>query len=200
MPLESSEAKQSLVDVPTIQEMLLKVIRARSENSIVRASGLKNAKLEEVANKDDYLYGHWMALILVSGTGIRIILKIHFDSNTGRRMLANKIRRKPEDVDERMAIDHVRETCNLLAGAVKSSLSHAGVITGISIPLVTSGFDEAVFSDKIDSRKLQDVWKISFDGGEVVCSSVSDVLNWNEFAQLQLNDPVPESDGDGEFL
>jgi CheY-specific phosphatase CheX len=200
MPLDSSEAKQSLVDVPAIQEMLLKVIRARSETSLVRSSALKHAALEEVANKDDFLYGHWMALILVSGTGIRIILKIHFDSITGRKMLASKIRRKPEDIDERMAIDHMRETCNLLAGAVKSSLSHAGVITGISIPLVTSGFDEAVFSDKIDNRKLQDVWKISFEGGEVVCSSVSDILNWNEFAQLQLNDPVPESDGDGEFL
>ncbi len=200
MPLESSEAKQSQVDTATIQETLLKVIRARSETSLSRSSALKNAVVEEVSNRDDFLYGHWMSLILVSGTGIRIILKVHFDTTTGRKMLANKMRRKPEDLDERMAIDHVRESTNLFAGALKSSLSHAGIITGISIPLVTSGFDEAVFSDKIDSRKLHDVWKVRWDGGEVVCSCVSDILSWNEFSGLQLEDPVPEADADGEFL
>jgi len=171
------------------------------ENTIVRASALKNHSLQEVTNADDFLFGHWMSLILVSGSAIRIILKVHFDTGTARRMLANKLKRKFEDIDDRMAMDHMREMCNLMAGSLKAALTDAGIITGISIPLVTSGFDEAVFSDKVDPRKILDVWKIVWDSGELTCASVSDVLSWNDFTDLHIETgKKAEDDGEGEFL
>ncbi len=200
MGAESSEAKKAVVDTSAVKEVLKHVIRHRVGNTIVRASGLKEHKLQEVSNSDDFLYGHWMSLILVSGSAVRVILKVHFDTATGRGILANKLKKKPEDIDDRMAMDQMREMCNLMAGALKAAFNNAGIITGISIPLVTSGFDEAVFSDKIDPRKIHDVWKISWPTGELACSSVSDILSWNDFVDLKVDDEHKEDEGDGEFL
>jgi|GEM_PF-3514613 CheY-specific phosphatase CheX len=201
MPPDSAEARKAVVDTSVVKETLKQVIRGRVENTIVRASALKNHSLQEVTNADDFLFGHWMSLILVSGSAIRIILKVHFDTGTARRMLANKLKRKFEDIDDRMAMDHMREMCNLMAGSLKAALTDAGIITGISIPLVTSGFDEAVFSDKVDPRKILDVWKIVWDSGELTCASVSDVLSWNDFTDLHIETgKKAEDDGEGEFL
>lgn len=200
MALETSEAKKAVVDTTAVKEVLKEVIRNRVENTVVRASALKDHKLQEVANADDFLYGHWMSLILVSGSAIRVILKVHFDTSTARSMIANKLRKKLEDIDDRMAMDHMRELCNLMAGSLKAAFNHAGIITGISIPLVTSGFDEAVFSDKLDPRKIYDVWRITWAEGEIALSSVSDILSWNEFAELKLEDTNNDEEGDGEFL
>jgi CheY-specific phosphatase CheX len=201
MPPESAEARKAVVDTSVVKDTLKQVIRGRVENTIVRASALKNHSLQEVANSDDFLFGHWMSLILVSGSAIRVILKVHFDTGTARRMLANKLKKKLEDIDDRMAMDHMREMCNLMAGSLKAALTDAGIITGISIPLVTSGFDEAVFSDKVDPRKILDVWKIVWDSGELTCASVSDVLSWNDFTDLQIEKPkTADDDGEGEFL
>ncbi len=200
MGAESSEARKAVVDTSAVKDVLKQVIRFRVENTIVRASGLKNHKLQEVSNSDDFLYGHWMSLILVSGSAVRVILKVHFDTDTGRSILANKLKKKLEDIDDRMSMDHMREMCNLMAGALKAAFNNAGIITGISIPLVTSGFDEAVFSDKIDPRKIHDVWKITWPEGEIACSSVSDVLSWSDFAGLTIDDEHKEDEGDGEFL
>ncbi len=201
MAQESAEAKKLVVDTTAVKETLKTVIRERIENTIVRASALKSHKVQEVANSDDFLYGHWMSLILVSGSAIRVILKVHFDTSTSRSMLANKLKKRIEDIDDRMAMDHMREMCNLMAGSLKAAFNNAGIITGISIPLVTSGFDEAVFSDKIDPRKIHDVWKITWPTGEIALSSVSDILSWNEFANLGTEESSnSQDDGDGEFL
>ncbi len=200
MGAESAEARKAVVDTSAVKEVLKQVIRHRVENTIVRASALKDHKLQEVSNADDFLYGHWMSLILVSGSAIRVILKIHFDTGTSRGMLAGKLKKKLDDIDDRMAMDHMREMCNLMAGALKAAFNNANIITGISIPLVTSGFDEAVFSDKIDPRKIHDVWKITWPDGELACSSVSDVLSWNDFSDLKVDDEKQDDEGDGEFL
>ena len=200
MGLESLEVKVAVVDTSSVKDVLKQVIRSRVENTFGRASGLKDYKLQECANDDDYLYGHWMSLILVSGSAIRVILKVHFDTGTGRLILANKLKKRIEDIDDRIAMDHMREMCNLMAGSLKGAFNSAGIITGISIPLVTSGFDEAVFSDKIDPRKIHDVWRISWAEGEVVCSSVSDILAWNDFSELKVEIEQSADEGGGEFL
>lgn len=201
MPPKSAEALNSVVDAQVVQDRLKQVIRGRIENTIVRASALKNHSVVEVANPDDFLFGHWMSLILVSGSAIRVILKLSFDTATARIILANKLNKKFEDIDERIAMDQMREMCNLMAGSLKAAFTEAGIITGISIPLITSGFDEAVFSDKVDPGKILDVWKIVWESGELTCSTASDVLSWNDFKNLQIEKAQAEDgDGEGEFL
>jgi CheY-specific phosphatase CheX len=200
MGAESAEVRKAVVDISAVKAVLKQVIRFRVENTIMRASALKDHRLQEVSNSDDFLYGHWMSLILVAGSAVRVILKLHFDASTSRRMLAGKLKKKHEDIDDSMAMDHMREMCNLMAGALKSAFNRANIVTGISIPLVTSGFDEAVFSDKIDPRKIYDVWKITWPDGELACSSVLDVLSWNDFSDLKIDDDTKADEGDGEFL
>ena len=139
-------------------ENLKRMIRSKVESTLIRSARLEQAETEEVENKDDFVYGHWMAFILISGSSVRVMLKLHFSAKAARSMLGNKVRKEQDpEVLERMAMDFMKEQCNLMAGALKSSFNNSQIITGLSIPLVTRGFDEAVFSDKVDHSKIKDV-------------------------------------------
>ncbi|NRA67604.1 MAG: hypothetical protein HRU19_24195 [Pseudobacteriovorax sp.] len=175
---------------------LKKLIRAKVESTIVKSARLEDSKIIEVENLDDYVYGHWMAFILISGSSVRTMLKVHFNGSTARAMLGTKVRRvKDPKALERMAMDFMKEQCNLMAGALKTAFNSAQIITGLSIPLVTRGFDEAVFSDKVDHSKINDVWKLSWPDGEIVCSSVTEVLQWGDFSSYVYEEEEEEEDG-----
>jgi hypothetical protein len=127
------------------------------------------------------------------------MLKIHFNTATAVGMLGKKAREESPEKVSRMAMDFMREQCNLMAGALKGSLNAAKITTGLSIPLVTRGFDEAVFSDKVDRSKINDVWSLGWQGGAVTCSSVFEILDWGDVIDFTF-DENDDDDEDGVFL
>lgn len=181
-------------------EEIKKLIRLKVETTLVRSARLEDSEVIEHHNKDDYVYGHWMAFILISGSSVRTMLKIHFTSDSARKMLGSKVRKvKDQSTLERMAMDFMKEQCNLMAGSLKSAFNSHNIITGLSIPLVTRGFDEAVFSDKVDHSKINDVWRLRWPEGEVTCSSVTEVLHWGDFQGYTFQEEDEEEE-DGVFL
>ncbi len=183
-----------------IVEKIKNQIRSKVESTLAKSARLEQSKIEEVDNIDDFVYGHWMAFILISGSSVRVMLKLHFSNQNARSMLGNKIKKDTDhQTVERMAMDFMKEQCNLMAGSLKSVFNNSHIITGLSIPLVTRGFDEAVFSDKIDETKINDVWKLIWPGGSVICSSVTEVLQWSDFNNFELEDESDDEE-DGVFL
>ena len=200
MVTQSSEAKQ-LVKSDEVLLTLKSLVRGRVVSTITRSARIDETETEtiEVENQDDFCYGHWMAFIMISGSAVRIMLKLHFKKSTAIGMLSKKARSESREKADRMAMDFMKEQCNLMAGALKGAFNSAKIITGLSIPLVTRGFDEAVFSDKVDKSKNSDVWKIEWPEGSMICSSVIEILDWNQFANFEIADE-DEEDEDGEFL
>ena len=198
MSTQSSEAPQ-LAKTDEALPVLKTLVRQKVTQIIERSARVEEIETIDVENQDDFCYGHWMAFIMISGSAIRIMLKIHFKKSTAISMLSKKARSESSEKADRMAMDFMKEQCNLMAGALKASFNSAKIITGLSIPLVTRGFDEAVFSDKVDKCKSNDVWKLEWNSGSMVCSSVIEILDWNQFAGFEI-DEDDDDDDDGEFL
>lgn len=194
MAMQGSEAT-NLGEYEQSVRNLKDLVRNKVVDTMVRSARIEGPKVFEMENQDDFCYGHWMAFIMISGSAIRIMLKLHFKKSTAITMLGSKAKNESGEKADRMAMDFMKEQCNLMAGALKSSFNNAKIITGLSIPLVTRGFDEAVFSDKVDRSKINDVWKLEWDEGTIVCSSVIEILEWAQFTDFEIEDNEDEEDG-----
>lgn len=185
--------------VPLEIKILQQMIRDKSLKVLTRSAKVSTVTMQEVANRDDFVYDYWMAFIMVSGMSLRIMFKIHFNTSTAVSLLPKSSIGRSEDEVRRTAMDSIREQCNVIAGDIKASLTSAQITVGLSIPLVTKGFDEAVFNDKLDEGKSCDVWQLKWGSRSVVCSSVVEVLEWAELENLHFEAEAEPLD-DGEFL
>ena len=101
-------------------------------------------EIQEVSGEEQ-VFAPWMSLILISGPQIRLTFKAYFKSKTAAAFAAPLFRLPVEQILVDQAIDFIREYCNLTAGGLKKALADAGLSTGISLPVVTRGFDEIFF-------------------------------------------------------
>ena len=110
------------------------------------------------------VYAHWMGLILVGRQGLKTIFKVHFSSNQITGLLGRKFKSK------NLMLDFAKEYCNLVAGAIKAELGKAELDCGISLPLITRGFDETFFATiKQNNEKI---WKLR-NGNDEIYAAVS---------------------------
>ena len=80
-------------------------------------------------------------------------------------------------------------------------LINNGIVTGLSLPLVTRGFDELIFSDKIEEGDYVDSWDIEWPGGKVTFTSGVKIDQPELFAGASFEEEEEEEDDDdGEFL
>lgn len=183
-----------------LRNNLIEIVRKKVFETFTRSTRLNDIQMVELENKDDFVYGHWLSFILISGSAIKIMLKMHFSTIATKKVLAKKMRKEVPAISDRVALDFLREQCNLTAGGIKATLNGQGVITGLSIPLVTRGFDEAIFSDSLDPSKIMDAWRLEWDDGSIVCSTVIEILKEQELATLKESSFGKEEEEDGEDL
>jgi hypothetical protein len=107
------------------------------------------------------VYAPKMALILIAGKDFRLTLKAHYKPKTFSQYMNKQITRDRVN-------DMFREYCNLVAGAIKQPLISEGIICGISLPTVTSGYDELVFSDRFRGAKLKECFEVGKEQAKVV--------------------------------
>lgn len=125
------------------------------------------ARIEELADWDRLTYGSKMSLITAAGKDFKFVFKVHF--------FPKKFTKVASDFNSmKLVLDFFREYCNLVAGAIKEVLMAKGLICGISLPIVTSGDDEMIFSDKIKTERVYDYFRIHVDGFDLVVSSTTD--------------------------
>lgn len=160
-------------------------------------------EIKEVDNPYSSIYGQWMTIILVSGSKVKISFKAHFKSSDSINHLANKTKKKSEDILLKKSFDLLKEFSNLVGGGIKESLGKENDVMGLSLPLLTRGFDEVLFTDRIrrsGKHKHRDVWSLKAGNVNIVCTTEIQVIDWTGLEDLASPDRNEEEEGDLEFL
>ncbi len=170
---------------------IARIIRDYSIERITSHSGRSDLLLHEVANWDDFCYGSHMSIIMVAGKDLRILYKVHFkvkDFMGEFHGISNKVQ----------LFDYFREYCNLMAGSIKKDLRAQNYVCGISLPTITSGYDEILFSDPIRDERYIDCFAIGSDTRRFVVTVQIETNNL-ELLQDLNNRPAPEKSEEGEI-
>lgn len=150
---------------------------------------------------DAFVYGSYQAMILMASNVLKIAFKSHFNiSEIDLSVLGAEMAADPKRQDA-ITQDFFREHANLTAGAIKQALTAFGVIIGTSVPIVSSGFDEIVFSDTIRPGRLVDYWTLAAKGISFSCSLHVDIFDEARVRAFHLTTASANpASGDPEFL
>ena len=174
------------------------LVRRLAHEKIRQFSGDATIEIEELEGEQMPILGHWMAIILVSGESLHLTLKTHFATSEVARIMPAS----PDLVNvgrlTMMARDFVKEFCNLVAGSIKLALHNQGIATGISLPLVTRGFDELFESHGTGQVVESDRWKFSLEGASIVITT--EVLASKDLKITEPGESAGDSLGDVEFF
>ena len=124
-------------------------------------TGVRGAVVSPALDWDQMVYAPQMALILIAGKDFRLTMKTHYKPQSF--MHNNKSTKKRAGVN-----DMFREYSNLVAGAIKQPLLMQGIVCGISLPTVTSGYDELIFSDRFKGNRLRECFEVGKDANKIV--------------------------------
>ncbi|MEI7973532.1 MAG: chemotaxis protein CheX, partial [Bdellovibrio sp.] len=140
-------------------------------------------------------------LILVSGPAIKVTFKAHFMTSFAKKLAAPLYRKSLEEIQEEQGLDFMREFCNLTAGAIKRVLLKFEQKTGVSIPVVTRGFDELFFPRSSLPNVFHDLWTLRCEVGQLHCSVVIELFEKMDLRKVTAESADPNTDqGDVEFL
>ncbi|MCM2281410.1 MAG: hypothetical protein NDI61_06135 [Bdellovibrionaceae bacterium] len=178
------------------------VLRTVTAKSLKDHSQMTDVEVGEVSGRSTCVYGHSMALILVAGGGIRLTFKAHYNRFDIEKIGANVLKYAKGKPIDRQVNDYMREYCNLSGGALKAALTGAGVGAGMSLPLVTRGFDEVfVLAEDSMVKQMSYVWQLRSQGCTIHCG-VDVVIDREEVFPIleKLSVSAEEKDSDLEFL
>jgi CheY-specific phosphatase CheX len=179
-------------------EKIKDLVRNVSIDRFQRAAQNDNFGLLETTGKEKDVYDHWMALILLSGKALRIILKVHFNIKSTKKMASPIYGISPDKLEVRQAKDFIKEFCNLSAGYLKKIFEDQSVDVGISLPLVIRGFDEVFFEKKKKNSILEDRFRIDSSGLGVICTNMVEIFNQDLLENLDIT--IDEEEEEIDFL
>ncbi len=182
---------------------LQQIIRDMSSDKLHDQTGRDDITMQDYDNLDASILGHWLSVILISGRKLKIAFKVHYNTVNGTNILCTKSKRKREDITKEMIFDRLKEFCNLSGGAIKECLGEENSKTGLSLPLVTRGFDEVLFVDRakfVGKQKIRDIWTVSTEVFEIICSSEIQVLDWSCLNDVKKIVRSADEEGEIEFL
>lgn len=173
-------------------EALKKLVRNISRDRLAHQAQTQQIEIHEVDGRPA-VYSHWMAIILISGPGLKITFKTHFKTEVAQAMAAGIYKRAASEVSLVQATDFMRELCNLVAGATKASLLAGKVSVDLSLPIMTRGFDEIFFARAVTRDHAYDHWILRTGAGEIFCTMTADFFEKIDFSAVGTS-AEPESD------
>lgn len=156
-----------------------------------------DTRLEEVKGRSFPVLGHWMALNLCSGQDVKIIFKVHFDTNIARQLCQKAFDEEWQKISLDYAHDFMKEYCNLVSGKLKQVFNSRKIQIGIGLPFVTRGFDDVFFEAINGSRSQKYMWKISTASGVLHCSVDIEIHNDVDLDNIEIDD---SQEGEVEFI
>lgn len=159
-----------------VMQGLQTMIRESALSRIGVHSRMDNFAIRELGD-DCPVYGHWMTMILFASPMIRVIFKVHFMASSARLMASRLFRLPPSEINLRRGIDFMKEFCNLTLGNLGQQLNSKGIRGGISLPLVTRGFDEIFFPSSDSVRVFRDAWELFNPESALRCSCMFEILD-----------------------
>jgi CheY-specific phosphatase CheX len=165
---------------------------------------LEDLEIRDATPSPGPVIGQWLGVILLAGPSLRITVKSFFGISTIAGILAARMRCSPYSIAPSLVEDFVREFSNLYAGGVKRTLGNSGVSVGISLPLVTRGFDEVFNGVAAKREETRAVWSFAQPSSNpifTVCVSVVlvDAEALTNFVLPAQTSDTPPAD-DMEFL
>lgn len=155
-----------------LHNTLRELVRKTSVSRMKALSKRADVEILEIAENRDIL-AHWMTLIFVAGPSLRITFKTQFSNIMAQCFAEGAFELKKEQIEEYKAQDFIREYCNLVGGYVKNSLIQQKLVLGISLPLVTRGYDNLFFGALSGFDVYNDRWKLVIGGDICIYCSVS---------------------------
>lgn len=148
-----------------------------------------------------HVYSHWMSLILIAGPAIKIVFKVHFQSKAAWSLAAPAFGLSIDNLSVEKSCDFMREFCNLAGGKIKLALSNSNIETGISLPMLTRGFDDLFLEVHGRKNTRQDYWSCQFEEHYLIFSTIIQSSQQIDFSFLTKDylDNLSK-DNDIEFL
>ena len=186
--MESSA--QMIRHLVTCSPGLVAQFRSFSVKRFEAVSGLGQISIIERSKWDEFCYGSRLAMITIAGLNFQVMIKVHFDPQTCLQAFSS-------DRTIRWFEDCLREYCNLLAGAIKKVFQSHDILCGISLPIVTAGYDEIFFSDQMRPNRLTECFDIKFSNGGLTMMMTLDVLS--DMVERVIRG-IPDSDLESEEI
>jgi len=176
------------------------LLRSSSLQRMQQHSSNNSLQIKELDNPNDLVFGHWMAMILISGEAVKITFQTHYQTSCAQKLLGNLMQKKPSEIGLAQAADYIREYCNLTAGHIKNTLEQANLPVGITLPLVSRGFDNIFFSVDQSGKKIKDRWAIQGDDVKIICTIQIEVRNEQKMTDVNFETAAAADEGEIEFL
>lgn len=185
-----------------ISKALIHALRESSLEKIKIHAFNPDLRIREIPKPIPLVLGYWMSLVLASNPATRIIFKFNFETQSvlgiGKELF-EKI--GMENPSMEFIEDFAKEYCNLVAGSLKVIFEKQSIILGVSLPMVTKGFDEIFLANQIKKEfNYVDYWEIT-DGKYAFQMSLH--VDWIDPQLKSTFDNLQESDltvGDIDFL
>lgn len=161
------------------------------------------AEVAESSNTSKLVHAYWMSLIMVANSSIKVMFKAHYNVSELKVIAKDSIERNDKgEITDGAAADFMREFANLVGGVIKATLETVGIAAGVSLPLVTRGFDEIFVNFNKATSNYIDKFEICTSDGTVFCSLH---VECNDSSVMEVLGQIPaptaeESGGDVEFL
>lgn len=139
--------------LPEVLPAFSLLIRDVARSRFAYISKMKDVVIEENKNWDDFSYGSSMSVILIAGKDFKLFFKAHFHQKKYQRASGG-------EMTADSAQDVFREYTNLTAGAIKRALTELDIVCGISLPNITSGYDELIFSDTLRRARIVECFDV----------------------------------------
>jgi CheY-specific phosphatase CheX len=183
-----------------IEEKIVDLVKKSAQKRMQSHSGLNDieiSKMDDSYNRQ--VHANWMALILISGNDVRVTFKAHFNISELRLVMIDSMGMSSDEVSDALVLDYMKEYCNLTAGLIKQVFEENDVSVGISLPVVTRGFDE-IFYKAINKNEIQENWELLVNGQKVICTPCINIFNPDKLDLVEKEETTEEDDGDIDFL
>lgn len=129
-------------------------------------------KVSDDMGKNAPVFAHWLSMILMTSSDLRITFKVFYSNKTARKMAAHSMEVPETKVGNHTLAFYMREYVNLTAETVEKNLADNGITVGLSLPIVTRGFDE-VFSEFTKFGSLSETkWRVETEAGSLFCCAI----------------------------
>jgi CheY-specific phosphatase CheX len=195
----------SETSIEQLKDKIKLLVRHAAEDRVRKHSNQGNFNLVDVERyKAGQVMGNWMSLILITGSPLKITLKLHFSHKHIKKLIFPLYRlESPEGISDQQSMDFIKELCNLTAGYIEQAFEQKNISLGISLPLGIPGFYE-IFADYTPSTspilKYDDLWSLKFGDMEILGTVLIEVNDINALENFASYDIVEDEDSDeGEF-
>jgi hypothetical protein len=206
--LQMDKQLNSDSSIEQLKDKIKLLVRHAAEDRVRKHSDQADFNLVEVDGyKTGQVLGNWMSLILITGSPLKITLKLHFSHKDIKKLIFPLYRASsPEGISDQQSMDFIKELCNLTAGYIEQAFEQTNISLGISLPLGTRGFYE-IFADYTPATKpivkYDDLWCLNFKELKIygsVMFEVSDIQALENFMSYNITEDEDSDEGEFDFL